>query len=146
MEPKTPYHAPESENGSISPCPDGDLATFDNTAHAKAICNALTEVASTSGSQQNLRGGGWTSSEDEADEMDCNYEGLGESGHQLSFTEHRKAHYCEYRQMQCLRQQGFVINDTEEDMNHQLEGQGQNMLVGRIDSIALQDIPSSGNG
>lgn len=143
-EPKTPYYAPGSENGSFSPCPDEDSATLDNAAHAKAVCNALTEVASTSGGHQSSGGGGWISSEDEADEMDRDYEGLGHSGHRLSFIEHRKAHYDEYRKIRSLRQQGSVINDIE-DGNRKQESQDQEMLVDGIDSMGIQDIQSSGS-
>eukprot|EP00249_Psilotum_nudum_P003453 c16853_g1_i3 orf=501-1136(-) len=169
MEPKTPYHAPEDEDGTISPFLDEDVASLDNAAHAEAIRNALNDFASTSCGQRRPRGGHWTSSEDEADEMDHDSEGLGSSvkehtgefsclntlpgseanGNRLSFKEQRKVHYDEFRKVKMLRQQSSKLNDPCEGGNW-LQGSGkpgqhQASLEGGMGAIGLQENISSGS-
>ncbi|MCO5586831.1 hypothetical protein L7F22_040775 [Adiantum nelumboides] len=73
-EPKTPYHVPAQEDGSISPIAGEGRKFLDQAAQAEQIQHALLEVASTSNSQRRVNGG-WTSSEDEGDDMDQETEG-----------------------------------------------------------------------
>lgn len=61
--------------GSISPIAGEGKKLLDQAAQAEEIQYALMEVASTSSSQRKSRGG-WTSSEDEADDMDQDSEGV----------------------------------------------------------------------
>eukprot|EP00249_Psilotum_nudum_P003452 c16853_g1_i2 orf=501-1049(-) len=149
MEPKTPYHAPEDEDGTISPFLDEDVASLDNAAHAEAIRNALNDFASTSCGQRRPRGGHWTSSEDEADEMDHDSEGSEANGNRLSFKEQRKVHYDEFRKVKMLRQQSSKLNDPCEGGNW-LQGSGkpgqhQASLEGGMGAIGLQENISSGS-
>ncbi|KAH7434694.1 hypothetical protein KP509_06G030700 [Ceratopteris richardii] len=100
-EPKTPYHVSALEDGSISPIA-GEDKFLDEAAQAEQIQHALMEVASTSSNHRRSRGG-WTSSEDEADDMDQDTD-VGMVSHKKSFREQRRAHYDEYRKLKALRQ------------------------------------------
>ncbi|KAG6548136.1 hypothetical protein Mapa_010416 [Marchantia paleacea] len=118
-EPKTPYHAPEAEDGLVSPSPNDECTLMADAVHAEAIRHALSEVAASSNdeagcSRPRPRGGGWTSSEDEAEEMDHDVEGFESNGRRWSFEEQRRAHYDEYRKAKMLN--GQEISD--EDDNH----------------------------
>lgn len=144
-EPKTPYHAPE---GMISPSPS--RGTMDNAEHAQAICNALSEVASSSDQGNSRRGGGWILEEEEDDvdepaNCDYNCTGLGQSGYRLSFAEQRKAHYDEFRMIKSLRQEDMVLNVAEEDVDSTQKGQEQDMLIDGIESVELHDASPSGS-
>lgn len=116
-EPKTPYHAPEAEDGLVSPSPTDECLPMADAVHAEAIRNALSEVATTSAAgTSRQRGSGWTSSEDEVDieEMDHDNEGLESNGGRMSFEEHRRAHYDEYRTAKMLV--GHEMSDEEAEM------------------------------
>ncbi|CAM6117024.1 unnamed protein product [Calypogeia fissa] len=122
-EPKTPYHAPEAEDGLVSPSPTDKSVPMADAVHAEAIRHAL-EVASTSAAgTSRRRGSGWTSSEDEGDveEMDHDNEGIESNGRRMSFEEHRRAHYDEYRKAKMLA--GHEMSDEEAEMGGGVEGE-----------------------
>eukprot|EP00897_Mesotaenium_endlicherianum_P006251 jgi/Mesen1/5654/ME000286S04865 len=123
-EPKTPFHQlsldPE-EAGELTPTHLPDESDFDvaqakgDAAHAEAIATALSDYAA-AGSPQHSGGpeiarttsNGWTSSEDEiGNDVDLeDFEkfvgqrpGFKQS---LSFKEHRRRHYDEYRKLKQL--------------------------------------------
>lgn len=144
-EPKTPYHAPAHEDGSISPIAGEDRTFLDQATQAEEICHALMEAASTSSSQRRSRGG-WTSSEDEADEMDQDSEGVGPNSHGLSFQEHRKAHYDEYRKLKALRR---TVAQPEEEEEFLLQETAQGIqdhagtLAGDMGAFGLEETVAS---
>ncbi|BBN03808.1 hypothetical protein Mp_2g26540 [Marchantia polymorpha subsp. ruderalis] len=105
--------------GLVSPSPNDECTLMADAVHAEAIRHALSEVAASSNdeagcSRPRPRGGGWTSSEDEAEEMDHDIEGFESNGRRWSFEEQRRAHYDEYRKAKMLN--GQEISD--EDDNH----------------------------
>lgn len=146
-EPKTPYHAPENEDGTVSPIADEVIASLDNAVQAEQIRNALSEVASTSTSQRRPRGGGWTSSEDEADEMDQDSTDLKANGYGLSFQDQRKAHYDEYRKVKSLRSSDSPDAEDEDDTQPQNTAQDiqdhEGTLEGDMGAFGLQENPLS---
>ncbi|CAK9204732.1 unnamed protein product [Sphagnum troendelagicum] len=110
-EPKTPYYAPNTIDGVVSPTPDDEKIPMETALHAEAIRHALSEVASSSkASSSRQSGGGWSSGDDELDEME--QEGL-ENGRRWSFEEHRRVHYDEYRKAKWLK--GHSDAEDEDD-------------------------------
>jgi protein phosphatase inhibitor 2 len=70
-EPKTPYYAPNTIDGVVSPTPDDEKIPMETALHAEAIRHALSEVASSSkASSSRQSGGGWSSGDDELDDME----------------------------------------------------------------------------
>ncbi|KAH9316023.1 hypothetical protein KI387_024650, partial [Taxus chinensis] len=112
IEPKTPYHPPEYEDGFIS-VSDEDKAV-DAAAHAELIRVALSKVT-------NLKrqGSDWTSSGDEAEDMEQDEEVHDADGNKLSFEELRRLHYDEYRKVKQLHQKHPVENKHIEENGKQ---------------------------
>ncbi|TXG70874.1 hypothetical protein EZV62_005809 [Acer yangbiense] len=126
-EPKTPYHpmmeddvlwfdksldSPSPRRGSFDDCVDRNVDAMD----AEELRTALNDVASSS-----RKTTGWTSSDDEADNMDQEDEG-SELNRSRSFREHRRAHYDEFRKVRELQRKGSVLEEEEED-----DGNGHGM-------------------
>ncbi|KAG6579685.1 Geraniol 8-hydroxylase, partial [Cucurbita argyrosperma subsp. sororia] len=118
-EPKTPYHPMIEDDDSLSPVRDRFAMCVGDAMHAEAIRTALNDVASSSG-KSSQRSSGWTSSEDEADAMDQDDEDKAN----LSFKEHRRAHYDEFRKIRELRRNGSILVDEEDE---------EDDVVGNID-------------
>ncbi|KAL3698366.1 hypothetical protein R1sor_012442 [Riccia sorocarpa] len=144
-EPKTPYHAPEAEDaytsgaafifihgcqwpsplaspGLGSPRLDTESILMADAQHAEAIRNALSEVAATSNNEASCSkaggSGGWSSSDDEAEDMDHDMEDFEER--RRSFEDKRRAHYDEYRKAKEL-----VTGQELSDEDDKLSDEGQ---------------------
>ncbi|PKI50700.1 hypothetical protein CRG98_028842 [Punica granatum] len=97
-EPKTPYHPMIDDDGSPSPVRGGVDDGAGDAMHAEAIRSALTDVASSS-----RKPGGPSDSETDRSRM--------------SFREHRRAHYDEFRKVKELRRKGSFLEDEDEEEN-----------------------------
>jgi protein phosphatase inhibitor 2 len=112
-EPKTPYHPMIDGDGSLSPTRPFDKC-LDETVQPEAILTALNGVASSSNSSTS-KDGGWASSDDDTDAMEQDDDAEADTG-RLSFKEHRRAHYDEYRKVKELMRTGSLVeNEADED-------------------------------
>ncbi|XP_048326106.1 protein phosphatase inhibitor 2 isoform X4 [Ziziphus jujuba] len=119
-EPKTPYHP-----------------MIDDDVDADAIRTALSDVASSSRNNAR-RSGGWTSSEDEADAMEQDDE--DRSG--MSFREHRRAHYDEFRKVKELRRKGSLL-EYEDDDDEFVRNDSSSSLSAGVKDIDIEEDDSA---
>ncbi|XP_021309538.1 uncharacterized protein LOC110432864 isoform X2 [Sorghum bicolor] len=111
-EPKTPYHPMIDDDGSLSPTRPFDKC-LDETVQAEAILTALNGVASSSNS--NSKDDGWGSSDDDTDAIEQDDDPEADTT-RLSFKEHRRAHYDEYRKVKELMSTGsLTVEEADED-------------------------------
>nr|XP_043639398.1 protein phosphatase inhibitor 2-like isoform X2 [Erigeron canadensis] len=132
-EPKTPYHPMTDIDGSLSPVRNSSFQEGNNsTEHAEAIRSALNDMASSS-SNSNSHSSGWTTSEDEADDMDQDKDVTGK---RKSFTEKRRAHYDEFHKVKELKQKGPLIKESDE-VEEAIEKQSS--IVAGVGDIDITD-------
>ncbi|TVU18642.1 hypothetical protein EJB05_34751, partial [Eragrostis curvula] len=111
-EPKTPYHPMIDDDGSLSPTRPFDKC-LDETVQAEAILTALNGVASSSNSSIS-KDDGWASSDDETDAMEQDNDPEADN-ERLTFKEHRRAHYDEYRKVKELMRSGSLVEDEADE-------------------------------
>ncbi|KAA8539902.1 hypothetical protein F0562_026594 [Nyssa sinensis] len=109
-EPKTPFHHLIDDDGSLSPTRGSFKEGAGNDINAEAIRSALNDV--TSSSRNNSWRSSWTSSEDEADAMDQDDEDFETDKRVMSFKEHRRAHYDEFRKVKEIQIKGSLDEDA----------------------------------
>lgn len=109
-EPKTPYHAPENDDGLVPSIPHNG-ASLDDAAHAEAVRNALSRLVASSSEWS--REGGDCSSGDEAEDMEYDREVHIANGSSISFEELRRLHYDEFRKLQELRRKISIDNEAD---------------------------------
>ncbi|XP_048326105.1 protein phosphatase inhibitor 2 isoform X3 [Ziziphus jujuba] len=123
-EPKTPYHP-----------------MIDDDVDADAIRTALSDVASSSRNNAR-RSGGWTSSEDEADAMEQDDEDSETDRSGMSFREHRRAHYDEFRKVKELRRKGSLL-EYEDDDDEFVRNDSSSSLSAGVKDIDIEEDDSA---
>nr|KYP74892.1 hypothetical protein KK1_007585 [Cajanus cajan] len=114
-EPKTPYHPMIDDDSSPSPV-RGDFDEYigDKNHSANAEQSAFNNAGCCSRKGTSPRqSNGWTSSEDEAEEIEGD-----EEDKSFSFKEHRKAHYDEYLKVKELQQKSSILEDSSDEDNN----------------------------
>ncbi|MED6143420.1 hypothetical protein PIB30_005994 [Stylosanthes scabra] len=126
-EPKTPYHPMIDDESSPSPIRGSFDACVDDEHCETNAVSAFDDAASGSGKGMK-ESDGWTTSEDEAEAMEQDDEDRN-----LTFKEHRKAHYDEFLKVKELRQKASLVEDeSDEDNNTELtkgKGSGEKSAV-----------------
>ncbi|CAN6480701.1 unnamed protein product [Victoria cruziana] len=127
-----------NEDGSLSPIRDAEERIC-SPIQVDAIWSALGDVASSS-THRFRRVGGWASSEDESDAMEQDDEDSETSQGRLSFKEHRRAHYDEYRKIKELMKKGSLFSeDTDEaGAKDKKEGSSECSLAGDMSAIDIE--------
>ncbi|KAJ3673055.1 hypothetical protein LUZ60_006429 [Juncus effusus] len=124
-EPKTPYHPMIDDDISSSPRNAFDEC-IDESARAEAIMSALNDVASSSSnpnpnpnSETNPNNGSWSDSDDEPEPEPDNIlmDQDEDPESRLSFREHRKVHYDEYRKVKELLRSGSLVDEEDDVAN-----------------------------
>ncbi|XP_037474013.1 protein phosphatase inhibitor 2-like [Triticum dicoccoides] len=106
-EPKTPYHPMMDDDGSLSPTHPFDKC-LDATVSAEDILTALNGVASSS--KNDSKDDEWASSDDDADAIE--HDGDSEADKSsVSFKEHHRNHYHEFRKVKELTRTGSLVED-----------------------------------
>ncbi|KAF6987671.1 hypothetical protein CFC21_005293 [Triticum aestivum] len=106
-EPKTPYHPMMDDDGSLSPTRPFDKC-LDATVSAEDILTALNGVASSS--KNDSKDDEWASSDDDADAIE--HDGDSEADKSsVSFKEHHRNHYHEFRKVKELTRTGSLVED-----------------------------------
>ncbi|XP_057428116.1 protein phosphatase inhibitor 2-like [Lotus japonicus] len=113
-EPKTPYHPMIDDYSPRSPESESSDEFIDDKNHsANSEGTANTASSSSNGARQS---DGWTTSEDEEEEIEPEDEDRS-----LRFKEHRRAHYDEFLKVKELRQKAYLEDDgSDEDNNTEL--------------------------
>ncbi|KAH7537994.1 hypothetical protein FEM48_Zijuj03G0152300 [Ziziphus jujuba var. spinosa] len=122
-EPKTPYHPMIDDDGSLSPIRGSFDETVGDAVDADAIRTALSDVASSS--RNNAR-----RSDSETDR----------SG--MSFREHRRAHYDEFRKVKELRRKGSLL-EYEDDDDEFVRNDSSSSLSAGVKDIDIEEDDSA---
>uniref|UniRef100_A0ACD5X8C5 Uncharacterized protein n=1 Tax=Avena sativa TaxID=4498 RepID=A0ACD5X8C5_AVESA len=116
-EPKTPYHPMIDDDESLSPTRPFDKC-LDETVNAEAILTALNGVASSS--KNDSKDDDWATSDDDADAMEHDDDSEGDKG-SVSFKEHRRVHYDEFRKVKELMRSGSLVEEGANNQNKTAE-------------------------